>query len=156
MKGIGGEIHPKVLQALLKKIEGTREEAIISAVMLRSLQKARYSHESLGHFGLATKNYCHFTAPIRRYPDLIIHRIIKATLHNELSTKKIKQLEAVLPEMADHCSQRERLADEVERETEDLKKAEYIDKMGMEYEGITTGLLDMAYMYSFPTLSKAQ
>ena len=131
LKGIGGEIHPKVLQALLKKIEGTREEAIISAVMLRSLQKARYSHESLGHFGLATNYYCHFTAPIRRYPDLIIHRIIKATLHNELSNKKIKQLEAVLPEMADHCSQRERLADEVERETEDLKKAEYmLDKIG--------------------------
>lgn len=151
LKGIGGEIHPKVLQALLKKIEGTREEAIISAVMLRSLQKARYSHESLGHFGLATNYYCHFTAPIRRYPDLIIHRIIKATLHNELSNKKIKQLEAVLPEMADHCSQRERLADEVERETEDLKKAEYmLDKIGMEYEGIITGVTGYGIYVQLP------
>lgn len=151
LKGIGEEIHPKVLQALLKKIEGTREEAIISAVMLRSLQKARYSHESLGHFGLATNYYCHFTAPIRRYPDLIIHRIIKATLHNELSNKKIKQLEAVLPEMADHCSQRERLADEVERETEDLKKAEYmLDKIGMEYEGIITGVTGYGIYVQLP------
>lgn len=151
LKGIGGEIHPKVLQDLLKKIEGTREEAIISAVMLRSLQKARYSHENLGHFGLATNYYCHFTSPIRRYPDLMIHRIVKATLHNELSEKRIKQLEDILPGMADHCSQRERLADEVERETEDLKKAEYMaDKIGMEYEGIISGVTEFGIYVQLP------
>lgn len=151
LKGIGGEIHPKVLQELLKKIKGTKEEAIISAVMLRSLQKARYSHESLGHFGLATNYYCHFTAPIRRYPDLVVHRIIKATLYNELNEKKIKRLEAILPEIADHCSQKERLADEVERETEDLKKAEYMaDKIGMEYEGIISGVTRFGIYVQLP------
>ena len=151
LKGIGGEIHPKVLQELLKKIKGTKEEAIISAVMLRSLQKASYSHESLGHFGLATNYYCHFTAPIRRYPDLVVHRIIKATLYNELNEKKIKRLEAILPEIADHCSQKERLADEVERETEDLKKAEYMaDKIGMEYEGIISGVTRFGIYVQLP------
>ena len=85
--------------------------------MLGSLQKARYSHENLGHFGLATKNYCHFTAPIRRYPDLMIHRIIKESIHGKLNKKRIKELEETLPGMADHCSKRERVADEAERET---------------------------------------
>ena len=141
LKGVGGEIHPKTLQALLEKIRGTREEDIISAVMLRSLQKARYSHENLGHFGLAARFYTHFTSPIRRYPDLMIHRIIKDLLNGRLDEERIEKLKEKLPPLADHCSQRERLADEAERETDALKKAEFmLDKIGMEFEGIISGV----------------
>lgn len=141
LKGIGEGIHPKVLQELLENVKGKPEEGIISAVMLRSLQKARYSHENLGHFGLATKNYCHFTAPIRRYPDLMIHRIIKESIHGKLNKKRIKELEEILPGMAEHCSKRERVADEAERETDDLKKVEFmLDKLGEEFDGIISGV----------------
>lgn len=141
LKGIGDGIHPKVLQNLLRDIKGKPEERIISAIMLRSLQKAKYSHENLGHFGLASKNYCHFTAPIRRYPDLIIHRIIKESIHGKLKDRRIKRLEETLPDMAKHCSERERIADEAEWETEDLKKAEFMkDKLGEEFDGIISGV----------------
>ncbi len=141
LKGIGGKIHPKTLQSLLEKIKGSREEAIISTVMLRSLQKAKYSSENLGHFGLAAKDYSHFTAPIRRYPDLIIHRIIKDFLQEKMDKKRIKRLKKELPEMCEHCSKRERVADEAERETDNLKKAEYMmDKIGMEFDGIISGV----------------
>jgi len=141
LKGISGEIHPKALQNLLEKIKGSREEGIISTVMLRSLKKARYSSDNAGHFGLAAKFYCHFTSPIRRYPDLIIHRIIKEYLKGKLDEERAQYLQEVLPSMADHCSQRERLADEVEREVDDLKKAEYmLDKIGMEFDGIISGV----------------
>ncbi|MBM7582686.1 ribonuclease R [Caldicoprobacter guelmensis] len=141
LKGIGGRIHPKTLQQLLEKIRGTREEAIINTVMLRSLQKARYSPDNTGHFGLAAEHYCHFTSPIRRYPDLVDHRIIKDMLHNRLDSDRIARLESILPEMAEHCSEREIVADEVEREVDDLKKAEFmLDKIGMEYDGIISGV----------------
>ncbi len=141
LKGIGGKVHPKSLQQLLDQIRGSKEEGIISTVMLRSLQKAKYSSDNAGHFGLAAQYYSHFTAPIRRYPDLIIHRIIKDFINGRIDNKKIKKLEKRLPEMADHCSQRERLADEAERETDDLKKAEYMqDKIGMEFDGIISGV----------------
>ncbi|HHY82467.1 MAG TPA: ribonuclease R [Clostridiales bacterium] len=141
LKGIGGEIHPKSLQNLLDKIRGSREEGIISTVMLRSLQKARYSSENAGHFGLAAKFYSHFTSPIRRYPDLIIHRIIKDFIKGRMDKERMEYLAGVLPEMAEHCSQRERVADEAERETDDLKKAEYMmDKIGMEFDGIISGV----------------
>lgn len=141
LKGIGGKIHPKSLQNLLEQIKGSREETIISTVMLRSLQKAKYSSENMGHFGLAAKYYSHFTAPIRRYPDLIIHRIIKDFLGERMDKKRMKRLEKELPEMADHCSERERVADEAERETDDLKKAEYMmDKIGIKFDGIISGV----------------
>lgn len=142
LKGIGGDrIHPKVFQELLSKIKGKREERIISDVMLRSMQKAIYSPNSLGHFGLASKFYCHFTSPIRRYPDLMIHRIIKQVIAGELDGKKAKNLEQKLPEIADHCSKRERVAEEAERETDNLKKCEYmLDKIGFKYEGIISGV----------------
>ena len=141
LKGIGGEIHPKALQNLLEKIRGTREEDIISAVMLRSLQKARYSSENVGHFGLAAKYYCHYTSPIRRYPDLIVHRILKDFIHGRMDKDNTEKLADRLPEMADHCSEREKVADEAERETDDLKKAEFMmDKIGMEYDGIISGV----------------
>jgi len=94
--------------------------------MLRSLQKARYSHQNLGHFGLAAKFYCHFTSPIRRYPDLIIHRIMKEYLRGEMKEERENYLNEVLPEISKQCSERERAAEEAERETEELKKVEYM------------------------------
>ena len=141
LKGIRGRIHPKALQHLLDEIRGTREEGIINAVMLRSLQKAKYSPDNTGHFGLAAQHYCHFTSPIRRYPDLIDHRIIKDMLNERLDLNRIAKLENILPEMARHCTEREILADEVEREVDDLKKAEFaLDKIGMEFDGIISGV----------------
>jgi ribonuclease R len=109
--------------------------------MLRSLQKAKYSPDNTGHFGLAAQHYCHFTSPIRRYPDLIDHRIIKDMLNERLDLNRIAKLENILPEMARHCTEREILADEVEREVDDLKKAEFaLDKIGMEFDGIISGV----------------
>lgn len=141
LKGASGQIYSKAFQELLEKIKGTKEERIISTVMLRTLQKARYSHENLGHFGLAAKHYCHFTSPIRRYPDLLIHRIIKEDIKSSIGKKRIARLVDLLPGIAEHCSERERVADEVERETEKLKKAEYmLDKIGMEFDGIISGV----------------
>lgn len=125
LKGIN-KIHPKTLQELVDKVKGKKEERIISTVMLRSLAKARYSSENAGHFGLAAKYYCHFTSPIRRYPDLIIHRIMKLWLKNEMDEPKLDEYERRLPEVAKHCSEREIAAEEAERETEDLKKVEYM------------------------------
>ena len=141
LKGLNTEIHPKTLQDLLKKIEGTKEERLINTLMLRSLKKARYAGHNLGHFGLAAKYYCHFTSPIRRYPDLEIHRIIKESINGKLNNKRLEQLGGIVPNIADQSSTRERLADEAERETEDLKKAEYMaDKIGEVYEGIVSGV----------------
>lgn len=140
IKGIN-KIHPRALQDLLEKVKGTNHERIISSVMLRSLQKAKYSEESVGHFGLAAKYYCHFTSPIRRYPDLIIHRIMKLYLKGGMSEQKIEQLNGILPEIARQCSERERMADEAERETEDLKKTEYMkDHEGEIFEGIISNV----------------
>ena len=141
LKGLGTETHPKALQDLLKKVKGTKEERLISTLMLRSLKKARYSDENLGHFGLAAKHYCHFTAPIRRYPDLEIHRIIKESISGKLHGKKIRQLREIVPKIAEQSSIRERVAEEAERETENLKKVEYMaDRIGEEYEGIISGV----------------
>lgn len=141
LKGLSTEIHPKTLQDLLKKIEGTKEERLINTLMLRSLKKARYAGQNLGHFGLAAKYYCHFTSPIRRYPDLEIHRIIKESINGKLNNKRLEQLGGLVPSIADQSSTRERLADEAERETEDLKKAEYMaERIGEVYEGIVSGV----------------
>ncbi|HHV99278.1 MAG TPA: ribonuclease R [Clostridiaceae bacterium] len=125
LKG-ANKIHPGALQDLLDKVKGTKEELIVSTVMLRSLQKARYSHQNLGHFGLAAKFYCHFTSPIRRYPDLIIHRIMKEYLRGEMNEERENFLNEVLPDISKQCSERERAAEEAERETEELKKVEYM------------------------------
>jgi len=141
LKGDGGQIYSKAFQDLLENIRGAKEERIISTVMLRTLQKARYSHENLGHFGLAAKYYCHFTSPIRRYPDLLIHRVIKDDLHSRMSKKRVANLHELIPGIAEHCSERERIADEVERETEKLKKAEFMmDKIGLMFDGIISGV----------------
>lgn len=136
------EIHPKELQELIKKIENTREETIINTLMLRSLRKAKYSAEIEGHFGLAAKYYTHFTSPIRRYPDLQIHRIIKEFINNKINDKRIDKLRALLPKVAEQSSTTERTADEASRETDDLKKVEYMaNRIGQEYEGIISGVM---------------
>ena len=140
LKGVN-KIHPRALQEILEKVKGSREETIISTVMLRSLAKARYSPESVGHFGLAAKFYCHFTSPIRRYPDLIIHRLMKEELKGSLSEKREDELIKELPEIAKHCSVRERAAEEAERETEDLKKVEFMrEKVGEAFEGMISNV----------------
>ena len=135
------EIHPKELQLLMKEIEGKDEESLISILMLRSLKKAIYSEVPGTHFGLASKYYSHFTAPIRRYPDLIIHRIIKMFINGKLSNNKIDKLIKDLPEIADHSSMTERRAEEAEREVDDMKKAEYMQKyIGYEFKGRISSL----------------
>ncbi len=135
------EIHPKEIQKLLGKIEGTPEEALISRLALRSMKQARYSVDCTGHFGLACQYYCHFTSPIRRYPDLQIHRIIKEQLRGRLKENRIQQYEEILPQVADHSSKTERRADEAERETDKLKKAEYMEQhIGEAFSGVISGI----------------
>ena len=135
------EIHPKEIQKLLGKIEGTPEEALLSRLTLRSMKRASYQTECMGHFGLACPYYCHFTSPIRRYPDLQIHRIIKEQLRGRMDGKRILHYEEILPEVAKHSSQMERRADEAERETEKLKKAQYmVSRIGEKFEGVISGV----------------
>lgn len=135
------EIHPKELQKLITKIEGTQEEMLISRLTLRSMKQARYTTSCDGHFGLATKYYCHFTSPIRRYPDLQIHRIIKESLKAGLSEKRTKHYEKILPDISLQSSQLERRADEAEREVEKMKKAEYMKQfLGQCFEGNISGI----------------
>ena len=123
IKHSGGVVHPKELAKLIKSLEGKKEELIISNVMLRSLMKAKYSHENQGHFGLASQYYCHFTSPIRRYPDLAIHRIIKLCLNGELNEEKYAEF---VMSASKHSSEAEIAAVEAERTVEDMKKAEYM------------------------------
>lgn len=140
LKGIR-KIHPKALQDLLDKVKDTPHERIISTVMLRSLRKARYHYENLGHFGLAAKFYTHFTSPIRRYPDLQIHRIMSEFLSGRLTQEKQEKLADALDDITRLCSERERASDEAERETVDLKKVEYmIQHEGETFEGIISSV----------------
>lgn len=135
------EIHPKELQKLLQKIEGSPEEALLSRLTLRSMKQAKYTTDCTGHFGLAAKYYCHFTSPIRRYPDLQIHRIIKESLRGKMNETRQTHYDKILPEVAQHSSQRERLAEEAERETNKLKKVEFMSHhIGEEYEGVISGI----------------
>lgn len=135
------EIHPKEIQKLLNRIEGTPEEALISRLTLRSMKQAKYQASCNGHFGLAAQYYCHFTSPIRRYPDLQIHRIIKENLRGGLPEKRIKHYNSILPDIAELNSKAERRAEEAERETEKLKKAQYMEKhIGEEFEGVISGI----------------
>lgn len=134
-------IHPKELQSLLKNIEGKKEETLINTIMLRSLKKAEYNTKKKGHFGLAAKYYTHFTSPIRRYPDLTIHRIIKWFINNEINDAKKVKLEGKLPKIAEQTSLTERTADGAERETKELKMVEYMsEKLGEVYEGTISGV----------------
>lgn len=137
----GKELHSKDFQLLTEEIKGKKEEPVISTLLLRTMQKAVYSAEAGIHFGLAAQYYSHFTSPIRRYPDLEIHRIIKDHLHGRLTDKKINLLEKILPEIADHTSMTERRAEEAEREVDDLKKAQYMVKhIGDEFDGLVSSV----------------
>lgn len=145
------EIHPKELQKLLQKIDGTPEEALISRLTLRSMKQAKYATMSTGHFGLATSYYCHFTSPIRRYPDLQIHRIIKDNLRGRMNAKRMEHYDKILPEVAKHSSEMERRADEAERETDKLKKVEYMEsRIGEIYEGVISGVTEWGFYVELP------
>ena len=138
---MGNEIRPKEIQKLLEKVEGTPQEALISRLALRSMKQARYTPENAGHFGLAAQYYTHFTSPIRRYPDLQIHRIIKENLRGRLSDDRMAHYEKILQEVATQSSEMERRAEEAERETVKLKKVEYMqDRIGEEFEGVISGI----------------
>lgn len=145
------EVHPKELQKLLEKIEGSEEESLISRLTLRSMKQARYTTSCTGHFGLATNYYCHFTSPIRRYPDLQIHRIIKETLRGRMKDKRIEHYEEILNEVAKHSSEMERRADEAERETIKLKKVEYMENhIDEEFEGVISGVMEWGFFVELP------
>lgn len=145
------EVHPKKLQKLLSKIGGTEEEPLISRLTLRSMKQAKYTTECTGHFGLATNYYCHFTSPIRRYPDLQIHRIIKDCLRGRMNAKKAEHYEKILPEVAKHASEMERRADEAERETDKLKKVQYMkERLGQEFTGVISGVTSWGFYVELP------
>ncbi len=145
------EIHPKELQKLLVKIDGKPEEALISRLTLRSMKQAKYTTTCDGHFGLSTKYYCHFTSPIRRYPDLQIHRIIKENLRGGLKEKRINHYESILTEVAKQSSLTERRADESEREVEKLKKVEYMSQfIGQTFEGVISGVTSWGMYVELP------
>ncbi|MDL2280890.1 ribonuclease R [Selenomonadales bacterium OttesenSCG-928-I06] len=139
---INKEVRPMALQKILNKISGKPEERIISTIMLRSLKQARYEAENLGHFGLAADYYTHFTSPIRRYPDLIVHRMLRETFaKGGISASRKQKLQIALPRIAFHSSQKERAAAEAERESVELKKVEYMQKfIGKDFAGIITGV----------------
>lgn len=146
-----GEVHPKEIQKLLDQVEGTVEEPLISRLTLRSMKQAKYTIDCTGHFGLAAKYYCHFTSPIRRYPDLQIHRIIKGNLRSGLSEKRIGHYDRLLPQVAVQTSALERRADEAERETEKLKKCEYMSQfIGKEFEGVISGVTNWGLYVELP------
>ena len=146
-----GEIHPREIQKVLREAEGKPEEHIITRMVLRSMMQARYTAENGGHFGLAAKYYCHFTSPIRRYPDLEIHRMIKKMLHGELDEKSSAKYRQKMPEWAKHCSKQERVAEDAERDTDTLKKVEFMaDKIGEIYEGIISGVTGWGIYVELP------
>lgn len=148
----GEELHPKELQKLLQKIDGTDEENLIARLTLRSMKRAQYTTECVGHFGLAAKYYCHFTSPIRRYPDLQIHRIIKENLHGGIKEARIKHYNEILPEVAKHTSTTERRADDAERDTDKLKMVEYMEKhLGEEFEGVISSITAWGIYVELPS-----
>ncbi|WP_379163550.1 ribonuclease R [Paenibacillus sp. sgz5001063] len=143
VKGRGNSVHPRALQDLLEQIQGTKEQTVISTMMLRSMKQAKYDAESTGHFGLAAEFYSHFTSPIRRYPDLVIHRVMREVIENggALTEKRHEYLASRMPDIAQQSSERERVAVEAERDTEQLKKAEYMqDKVGEEFDAMVSSV----------------
>lgn len=145
------EIHPKEIQKLLYKIEGTPSEPLISRLTLRSMKQARYTVECSGHFGLAAKYYCHFTSPIRRYPDLQIHRIIKENLRGRMKENRMEHYEKILPAVAQASSELERRAAEAERESVKIKKVEYMeDRIGEVCEGVISGITKYGIYVELP------
>ena len=145
------EMHPKELQKLLSSVKDTPAESLIAELLLRSMKQAKYTVENSGHFGLAAAYYCHFTSPIRRYPDLQIHRIIKDNLRGRLKEGKLSHYEKILPEVAKHSCETERRADEAERETEKLKKVQYMEgHLGEVFEGVISGVTSWGFYVALP------
>ncbi|MBR5316487.1 MAG: VacB/RNase II family 3'-5' exoribonuclease, partial [Lachnospiraceae bacterium] len=145
------EVHPKEIQKLLSKVEGSDEEALISRLALRSMKQAKYTVDCSGHFGLACDYYCHFTSPIRRYPDLQIHRIIKDWICGRMKSKKIEHYEEILPQVASQSSRLERRAEEAERETNKLKKVEYMERhIGEVFTGVVSGVTQWGIYVELP------
>ena len=142
VRGTANKVHPRALQEIIDSIEGQPEEPVVSTMLLRSMQQARYSEDSVGHFGLSTDFYTHFTSPIRRYPDLIVHRLIRTYLiEGDTSPATKAKWDGEIPEIAQHTSEMERRAVDAERDTEALKKSQYmVDKIGEEFEGIISSV----------------
>lgn len=152
VKGTANDIHPAALQQVLDEVRGKPEEMVVSTIMLRSMQQAKYDTASVGHFGLSTEFYTHFTSPIRRYPDLIVHRLIrKYLIEGDVSDATIAKEAEQLPEIADHSSKMERRAVEAERETDELKKTEYmVDKVGERFLGIISSVTNFGMFIELP------
>ncbi|WP_289294097.1 ribonuclease R [Romboutsia ilealis] len=151
IKGDLEEVHPKALQSIISEIKGKREEEAISTIMLRSLKQARYSPECSGHFGLAAQYYSHFTSPIRRYPDLQIHRIMKEHLNNKINKKRQEQLVNIVDYASTQSSERERAADLAERDVKDYYKAVYMeDKVGEEFDGVVSSVTSFGMFIELP------
>ncbi|WLD92882.1 ribonuclease R [Alkalihalobacillus sp. AL-G] len=152
VRGSANSIHPRALQQILEEVQGEPEEAVISKVMLRSMKQARYEPENRGHYGLSTEFYTHFTSPIRRYPDLIVHRLIRTYLiEGKTDEKTVSHWKERLAEIAQHASERERRAVDAERETDDLKKAEFMqDKIGEEFDGVISGVTNFGLFIELP------
>ena len=147
----GQETHPRALQDILDKVKGKKEETVVSTLLLRSMMQAKYSPECVGHFGLAAKYYCHFTSPIRRYPDLQIHRIIKEQINGKIDEKRSARLSNIVEIASKQSSEMERLAQEAEREVDDLKKAEYMqERIGEEFSGIISSVTSFGLFAELP------
>ncbi len=146
-----GEVKPMNFQRLLNRVKGTPEENVVSRVTLRSLKKARYSEHNFGHFGLASEHYCHFTSPIRRYPDLVVHRIVKETLNGKMNKRRTAHWKTYLPEASQRCSEREVVAVEAERMADNLKKCEYmLSRIGMVETGVISGVTQYGFYVELP------
>ena len=144
-------IQPKSLQEVLKKVEGKKEEPVLSKLLLRSMMQARYAPENIGHFGLAATYYSHFTSPIRRYPDLLIHRIIKEFLHGKIDEKRVRSLVPIVSEASKQASEMERVAVDAERELDALKKAEFMQQhIGEVFEGIISSVTNFGLFVELP------
>ena len=151
LKGNPDNIYPKTLADIIDTIADEPYEAVVNRVILRTMKKAYYSPECDGHFGLAFRYYCHFTSPIRRYPDLMIHRVIKAAINNRMTEAKLKKYRHDVQEAAEISSRTERKAQELEREVEKLKKCEYmLDHIGEEYDGIVSGVTEFGVYVELP------
>ncbi|AOR24410.1 ribonuclease R [Clostridium taeniosporum] len=145
------EVNPSTFQNILEEVKGKKEETVVSTLLLRSMMQARYAPECIGHFGLAAQYYCHFTSPIRRYPDLQIHRIIKEYLNKEIDESRHKKLIPIVDVAAKQSSEKERVAQEAEREVDDLKKAEYmLDKIGEEFDGMISSVTSFGIFVELP------
>ncbi|UXV42910.1 ribonuclease R [Staphylococcus simulans] len=152
VRGTGEDVSPSTLQEIHEKVKDLPEQTVVSTMMLRSMQQARYEDVNLGHFGLSADYYTHFTSPIRRYPDLVVHRLIrKYLIEDSMSGKELRKWEDKLPEIAEHTSNRERRAIEAERDTDELKKAEFmLQHIGEEFEGIVSSVANFGMFVELP------